>query len=525
MKTAFCLPFIVGIIAAAGAGLLPGAVSLPVRAGEPGGPVPSPAERPKTGYEAFLAKGRIVDFPERSWEQAFVYSSQCYTVRTNTSTDVAEYAGVLMDAVHYHYCQRFGIGGTQRSNICVFRTKEEMAAYGRKHCQWTPPANSIGFFSTVNGGTICVVWKELVGQKPEIVLMHEGTHQFVHAVFREALPIWLNEGFAVYFENSCFDGRNLDVGRLPVARLLQLQAQMRQDKHVTLEKLFATEQKNFSVAHYGSAWAFVFWLAHGGDERELQVHQAALGRFVADCRQGRKDGKALAGYLGRAGGMDALEKEWKEWVLGLDASDSYGGVRPPDPRNFDPRANDAVKKMAGYLAGLKSLKLDFAGPDGTGSLALRRPDRLAVSVRTGDKEYRLVSDGRKVSAGLKGKGGYQMIDAPSSAGAALGVPLAAASAMRTPAVRLLASLVGLRPYNSALSGAEKLEYLGTEDVGGAKCHRVKVVRKEGGFELWVADGDRPLAMKFRPLEPVAAAESLFSNWAPDAELADEVFKY
>jgi hypothetical protein len=302
-------------------------------AGEPA--KPPEAEKPKTGYEAFLEKGKLLDFPERKWEQAFPYRSQCYDVRTNTSADVAEYAGVLMDAVHYHYRLRFGIESTPRGRICIFRTKEDMFEYAKKQCKWTPPDASVGFFTTAGGGTICAVWKELSGQKPENVLMHEGTHQFAHAVFRGALPVWLSEGFAVYFENSSFDGRNLDVGRVPAGRLKQLQDKMRGDKHVTLEKLFATEQKDFGVDCYGAAWALVFWLAHAGDARELKLHEAALGQFVADCRRNQKDGKVLAGYLGRPN-LAALEKEWKEWVLKLDPKDPYGGTRaaaekPPAP--------------------------------------------------------------------------------------------------------------------------------------------------------------------------------------------------
>jgi len=297
---------------------------------------PAAPEKPKTGYQAFLEKGRVLDFPERKWEQAFTYGSQCYNVRTNTSADVAEYVAVLMDAVHYHYCLRFGIAGTPRGQICVFRTREEMADFAKNACKWTPPDASIGFFTTAGGGTICAIWKELVGQKPETVLMHEGTHQFVYAVFRSALPVWLNEGFAVYFENSLFDGRNLDVGRVPAGRLRQLQAQIKADKHVGLEKLFATEQKDFGVECYGSAWAVVYWLAHAGDARELKLHEAALGQFVTDCRRNQKDGKVLAGYLGRAS-QAALEKEWKEWVLKLDPQDPYGGTRPAPEKKEAPK--------------------------------------------------------------------------------------------------------------------------------------------------------------------------------------------
>ncbi|MHC4914580.1 MAG: DUF1570 domain-containing protein [Planctomycetota bacterium] len=301
-------------------------LAVPAACGEgPDGQKPPGAEE-KSPYEKFLEKGAIKDFPERDWSQAFSRDSICYRVKTTTSMDVAEYVGVLMDAVHLHYCHRFGVHGTRKANINIFRTHKEMAAWAKKNCRFNVKSSVIGFYTSWGGGTLCVVWKKLYNQRPETVLMHEGTHQFVAATWGRAIPIWLNEGFAVYFENSKFDGRNLDVGRVPAARLRRLQQQMRNDKHVKLEKLFATDRKAFTVDCYGSAWAYVYWLAHSADtDHKRRIHQMALGRYVADCRRNRQDGKNLVAYMGRT--MEQMEKEWKEWVLKLDPSDPYGGTR------------------------------------------------------------------------------------------------------------------------------------------------------------------------------------------------------
>jgi len=324
-RTCAALAFCLALTAAARAG---GATA----AEKPGGEA-----KPKSPYELFLEKGQVKDFPARPWDQAFVRDSECYRVTTNTSMDVAEYVGVLMDAIHLHYCQLFGVDRTRRAAINVFRTPEEMTGWATKTCRLSLKGGTIGFFTTWGGGTICVVWKKLSGQNPETVLMHEGTHQFVQAVWgTQTLPIWLNEGFAVYFENSRFDGRNLDVARVPPERLARLQGQMKTGKHVALEKLFTTEQKDFSVDHYGAAWAFVFWLAQSGDASRRSVHQQALGTFVGECRRGRKDGRQLVGCLGLT--MEQAEKQWQEWVLKLDPKDPYGGLRkdagqtaPPAP--------------------------------------------------------------------------------------------------------------------------------------------------------------------------------------------------
>ncbi len=292
------------------------------------------ARKLKTPYERFLEKGRLREFPARDWNRAFNRKSLCYNVRTNTSYEVAEYVGVLMDAVHYHYCRLFGVRGTGKAHINVFRTHKDMAAWAKKHCKYTLRNTTIGFYTSKYGGTICVTWKKLHGEHPQTVLMHEGTHQFVSAVWgNRTLPIWLNEGFAVYFENSRFDGKNLDAGRIPAKRLKRLQAQMKTGKHVTLAKLFATKREDFKADAYGSAWAFVYWLAHSAKGQRQRIHQICLQKFVADCKRNRRDGKQLAVYLGMK--MADLEKKWKAWVLTLDPEDPYGGTRKDSEKKTD----------------------------------------------------------------------------------------------------------------------------------------------------------------------------------------------
>jgi hypothetical protein len=508
-----------------------------VPAGE--APAPDGPETPKSGYQAFLEKGRIRDFPERPWEQAFAYRSICYNVRTNTSADVAEYAGVLMDAVHFYYCARFGVQGTGRANINIFRDKAEMDAFGTKRYQYSSPANSNGFFTTGDGGTICTFWQEFHGMRPEVVLMHEGSHQFSFAVFRGALPTWLDEGFAVYFENSRFDGHDLDMGRVPLGRLQQLQAQMKKDQHVTLEKLFATAQKDFGIDHYGAAWAFVYWLAHGGDAREMALHQQALGQFVADCRANRKDGKRLAGYLGRAGLSD-LEKEWKQWVLELDPADPYGGVRLPDPKQIDAEGGAALRRFSEYYAGLRSAKVEFsiaagAGPGeaASGSLAVRRPNLLSARLAGDKSETILACDGKTLLVATT-KGAPARTEAPATLDAALGSSAPAGEVFNSCGLGPLAALFRANPHGLLLGGAEAVSSLGLEDLAGTKCRHLKIAGRKADRELWIAEGDRPLLLKaliYAPQPKSAGGKPgarqtvviTFKDWAPNAELPDKVF--
>jgi hypothetical protein len=322
---------------------------------------------------------------------------------------------------------------------------------------------------------------------------------------------------------------------VPAGRLKQLQEQMRKGQHVTLEKLFATEQKDFKVEHYGAAWSFVYWLAHGGDQQELVLHQRALGQFVVDCRAGRRDGRNLAVNLERTS-LAELEKEWKQWVLELDPTDPYGGVRPPNPKEIDAPSGAALRRLSDYYAGLSRAKVEFsvaaqrgAGetedrPLASGSLAIRRPNLLAARFAAGAGETVVACDGKTLHVSAA-KGAPKQTEAPATLDAALGGSAPAGEAFSSGSLGVLAALFRANPQSQLLRGNESVRSLGTEEVGGAKCQHLRIAGPKANTELWIAEADRPLLLRAR-VELAGGKRALvitFKDWAPNAELPDKTF--
>lgn len=109
---------------------------------------------------------------------------------------------------------------------------------------------------------------------PYRTLLHEGTHQFIHlgAGYREpgqppttlprlALPLWLNEGLASYYEAAFVTPDLLQPGRPDPERLEELQTALRNGKVPPLGQILAKQYgEPFASLDYAVAWGVVYAL-------------------------------------------------------------------------------------------------------------------------------------------------------------------------------------------------------------------------------------------------------------------------
>lgn len=313
----------------------------------------------------------VEEYPYRHWNRAYEYESDYYSVKTNTSRDVAAYIGQLMDFAQKNYQRIFRYEGEMpRLKIFAYRTDKEYQAEARK----IGLGGSAGFFA-VNGGdkAIHVAYTKTYGlTQPTHTLLHEGAHQFVHMAFGfpvppqfedyfvkglenlPSVPLWLNEGIATYMENSYYDGDNLVVGEININRLRQLQAEMRENRYVTLDRLFKQhDAAKFTPSHYASAWGIVYWFRHDADPDKRTMKRRILKNYMRECRRGFMDDpmkefekflvddfapkwrayiarasqdKLVSMTIGRKGDIDKWDSIWRKWILALDPDDPYGGI-------------------------------------------------------------------------------------------------------------------------------------------------------------------------------------------------------
>ena len=107
----------------------------------------------------------------------------------------------------------------------------------------------------------------------EDILAHECTHQFVHLLCNGSshVPLWLNEGLAVYFENIRVQGSGWK-WEPPADRLARLLPVYKNTQRTLrpLAQWLDPNNRNITVDEYGEAYAMVhFWLFASPDGRKL----------------------------------------------------------------------------------------------------------------------------------------------------------------------------------------------------------------------------------------------------------------
>jgi hypothetical protein len=224
-----------------------------------------------------------------------------------------------------------------------------------------------------------------------------------------------------------------------------------------------------------------------------------------------------------------------------------------NPR-IDPRADEVIRRLADYYAGLKTFSVDFRldvrlqiGEDSTKtkaaySLAMCKPDKLAVLQKDDARGMSVVCDGHNVYTLLSATNTYSVAQAPKtldellSKGGVTMLTLTGTNAGLSPS-----ALIMSKPYDIIVTGVTEGNYVGLEELGDVKCHHVRFCQPTGDWDAWIEDGERPLLRKLVPdmrktlvkLEGAAdAAKKIeldmtitFENWAMDIEMSEERFRF
>ncbi|HMQ21354.1 MAG TPA: DUF1570 domain-containing protein [Planctomycetota bacterium] len=161
------------------------------------------------------------------------------------------------------------------------------------------------------------------------VASHEGWHQYFHwyVVSWIDLPSWVNEGMGDYFYTATpkvVGGKKIPavLGRLNQERLPTIQAAVRANKHVPIEKILQYTQREYYSnpgVCYAEGWALCHFLLHS----ENKSYNDLVPRFV---KRFRNDGnrEKITAYIFKGVDFAKLEEEFKAWVLAQKADDPVG---------------------------------------------------------------------------------------------------------------------------------------------------------------------------------------------------------
>jgi len=92
-------------------------------------------------------------------------------------------------------------------------------------------------------------------------LFHECTHLIIRNAYPGDIPIWSNEGMAVFFEFARITEKGLDIQSIPFDRLWHLTDQLK-DNSVSLSGLVTMPQMGFTAEYYAQGWGLIHYLLY-----------------------------------------------------------------------------------------------------------------------------------------------------------------------------------------------------------------------------------------------------------------------
>jgi|GEM_PF-926627 len=245
-----------------------------------------------------------------------------YQVLAQSGLSMASQVNGFMNEMLRHYSRYFSNWTFKdASRVVVFSNLADFRNYAQSSIGVTHPglAGYCHLKTDADGNTF---YELVTFEHPRLwqVLAHEGFHQFIGYELGDAVPVWLNEGMAQYFENSSVKGGRLIPGGIDAARLVSAQALLRARQMISVSDLLLMERGTFyanPAITYPMSWALVHFLMNRDG---LNYQSSHFRRYLQDLRWNRDDVESFRKRFGRDN--VEWEKEFRSYIAHL---------RPPAP--------------------------------------------------------------------------------------------------------------------------------------------------------------------------------------------------
>lgn len=252
------------------------------------------------------------------------FQSRHYTILSDLPAELVRPMAAHMDMVFDEYVSRFSSfrpRNNKRMPLYLIDRREDFIEFMRRH--GIDAVNSGGLFAY--GGRIegLFIWTRGRTRADVLrTLQHEGFHQFAYAYIGPNLPIWANEGIAVYFENALPVGNRLFAGLVEPNMLHTITTALDNRTTIPFENMLKLSSEewgrfvstNVPIARilYAQAWSMVHFLVHGENGR----YREAFERYLSLLAAGRTVDQAFQTAFGTSDHR-AFELRWREYVAGL----------------------------------------------------------------------------------------------------------------------------------------------------------------------------------------------------------------
>lgn len=192
-----------------------------------------------------------------------------YRVTTNAGKAAAQETLLFMERAAGLWTPLFGVPEPAALPLEV-RIHGDPAAMKQLLASQHLPATATGLYLPLSPPMIHVACRGDEPGHPYRTLLHEGTHQFAHLAAgyrapgkpapgpRLAVPLWLNEGLATYFEAAFIAPEVLIAGMTDPDRLDELRTALREGRAPSLNKILTARYGDeFTSLDYAASWGLV----------------------------------------------------------------------------------------------------------------------------------------------------------------------------------------------------------------------------------------------------------------------------
>jgi hypothetical protein len=309
------------------------------------------------------AKLKQLNEKHSDWENAYKAKGPNYTVVTDMGVELAETFLGAMEQMNVFYRQVFEHkargGKMRRCEVQIFKTREEFDEYNsgvdpNVYGFFRPGENSVTTFDprTVENSTWTFddLWS---------TLYHEASHQFTRAVWVNAIPTWLNEGTASYFEGAALlTGGVVETNRIPSSRLRSLIYYLGRSSALRPSKKGGSRVESYDEAdsspglkavvsymapgsypgeYYPFGWGLVYFCLNYENSKAERIYAPIYREFMRSYTKtgGENPLKRFIIFFIEEAGVDGVESfsdfndMWADWITEL-ARREYGGPEQAD---------------------------------------------------------------------------------------------------------------------------------------------------------------------------------------------------
>jgi hypothetical protein len=216
---------------------------------------------------------------------------------------------------------------------------------------------------------------------------------------------------------------------------------------------------------------------------------------------------------------------------------AFGGSAQSEAPKIEPKAEQYLKAMSSYLAGLHTYSFQveefFDEVQGDSQkvqlgnqrhMSVSRPDKVFGETEGDTVNSQFYYDGKTVTVYDRGQKTYAIEKVPGTIDAMLDD-----LHERFDTDQPLADFLFADPYKQFTENVESGEYLGLHYVGKVKCHHLAFRQKALDWQIWIDAGDEPVPRKlvitFKQQAEQPQYTALIHRWDVNPKLGDEVFQF